>query len=240
MPFDARSQLQKLCRLFRIEAIPPGSPIYRDKLLRGPTVSTSPQPSPADRTRAPQPRMRHAIWMQAAKRRSPSENPSASPQRLCGIGENPKKRGLALRNLASEVAAVLHRVLWKMRFSDSKECTTLRLTVRGGPSRERQMLWAIVSIACIGILLGLRLLRVATIFAASLVLAVASTPLMLLLTEWSLLKSAGFLFVLVSVLQCGYLLGAAIASSQAHSRSPANVGLRPIHRPGRDEVPRIR
>lgn len=81
------------------------------------------------------------------------------------------------------------------------------------------MLWAIVSVASIGILLGLWF-RVASILAASLILAVASTALLPLLTEWSLLMAVGFLFVLLSALQCGYLVGAAIAS-QARARSPA-------------------
>jgi hypothetical protein len=102
------------------------------------------------------------------------------------------------------------------------------------------MLWAIVSIACIGILFGLRLLRVATVLVVSFALAVSCAPLMLLLTEWSLLKAAVFIVAFVSVLQGGYLVGAAIACSQAHTRSPTNIGLRPVRGHGRDGLPRIR
>ena len=85
--------------------------------------------------------------------------------------------------------------------------------------RNRWMLWAIVSAACVGILLGLWL-RVASVVAASLILAVVSTPLLPLFTEWSLLIAVGFLFALLSALQCGYLVGAVIACSQnSHSVS---------------------
>jgi hypothetical protein len=101
------------------------------------------------------------------------------------------------------------------------------------------MLWAIVSVACVGILLGLWL-RVASVIAASLILAVVSTPLLPLFTEWSLLKAVGFLFALLSALQCGYLVGAVIACSQMRSRSPANIDLQPVRRPGRNQLPRVR
>lgn len=101
------------------------------------------------------------------------------------------------------------------------------------------MLWAIVSVACIGILLGLRL-RVASVVAASIILAVVSTPLLPLFTEWSLLKAVGFVFALLSALQCGYLVGAVIACSQTRTQSSANIGLQPVRRPGRNELPRVR
>ena len=99
------------------------------------------------------------------------------------------------------------------------------------------MLLALVSVVCIGILLGLWL-RAASVLAASLVLAVASTVFLPLLTEWSLLKAAGFLFALLSALQCGYLVGAAIAFGQ--TRTPADVGLQEVRRPGRNELHTIR
>ena len=59
------------------------------------------------------------------------------------------------------------------------------------PRWEGRMFLAIVSVACMGILLGLWL-RAASVLAASLVLAVASTVFLPLLTEWSPLKAAGF------------------------------------------------
>ena len=101
------------------------------------------------------------------------------------------------------------------------------------------MLWAIVSVACIGILLGLRL-RVASVVAASIVLAVASTALLPLLTEWSLPVAAGFLVAQLSALQFGYLVGAVIACSQTLTRSQAKIDLQPVRRPGRNELPRVR
>ena len=97
------------------------------------------------------------------------------------------------------------------------------------------MLWAIVSVACVGILLGLWL-RVASVVAASIVLAAVSTVLLPLLTEWSLLAAAGFLFALLSSLQLGYLAGAVIACSQTRTRSQANVDLQPVRRPGPQRV----
>jgi hypothetical protein len=101
------------------------------------------------------------------------------------------------------------------------------------------MLLSIVSVVCIGVLLGLRL-RVASILAASVVLVMVSAVLMPLFTEWSLLNAVGFLFVLLSVLQCGYLVGAFIAFNQTRTRSAGNVGLEPVGRLGSDELPRMR
>ena len=101
------------------------------------------------------------------------------------------------------------------------------------------MLWAIVSVACIGILLGLRL-RVASVVAASIVLAVASTALLPLLTEWSLPVAAGFLVAQLSALQFGYLVGAVIACSQTRTRPQANIDLQPVRRPDRNDLPRVR
>ena len=101
------------------------------------------------------------------------------------------------------------------------------------------MLWAIVSVACIGILLGLRL-RVASVVAASIILAVVTTALLPWLTEWSLLGGLGLVFALLSALQCGYLLGAVIALSQARARSPDDVGLQRVGRTGPNELTRAR
>jgi hypothetical protein len=90
------------------------------------------------------------------------------------------------------------------------------------------MLWTILSVACIGILLGLWL-RAASVVAASFLLVVISTTLLPVLAGWSLLKLAGTLFVLLSALQCGYLVGAIIASSKTRTRCAANAARR---RPG--------
>ena len=100
------------------------------------------------------------------------------------------------------------------------------------------MLWSIVSVACVGIFLGLRL-HVLSVVAASIVIALASTALLPLLTEWSFLRAAGFLFALLGALQYGYLVGAVIAW-QTRTRSPADIDLRPVRRPGRNELPRVR
>ena len=101
------------------------------------------------------------------------------------------------------------------------------------------MLLSMVSVICIGVVLGL-LLRVASILAASVVLVIVSAILLPLLTEWSLLNAVEFLFVLLSVLQCGYLVGAVIAFNQRRARSPGNVGLRPVGRLGSDGLPTMR
>ena len=81
------------------------------------------------------------------------------------------------------------------------------------------MLWAILSVASVGIFLGLSF-RAASIVGASIVLAGVSTVLLPLLTEWSLLLSVGVVFALLTALQGGYLVGALI-SSQARARSSA-------------------
>jgi hypothetical protein len=64
------------------------------------------------------------------------------------------------------------------------------------------------------------------------VLAMVSAALLSLLIDWSLLTTVGFVFALLSALQCGYLLGAIVALSQTRAKSPGNVG-------SRNEVPRM-
>jgi len=83
------------------------------------------------------------------------------------------------------------------------------------------MFWAILSVTCIGILLGLRL-RVASVLAASLLLVVMSTAFLPLLAGWSLLEVMGVIFLLLSALQCAYLVGAIVAF-KTRSRSAANA-----------------
>jgi hypothetical protein len=91
------------------------------------------------------------------------------------------------------------------------------------------MLWLIVSAASTGILLGLWL-RVPSVLAASLLVAVASAVLVPLLTEWSLLTGMAFVFVLLGALQFGYLAGALIAVGHKRTRSQAHSSLPPIVR----------
>src|SRR5215813_9644382 len=82
------------------------------------------------------------------------------------------------------------------------------------------MLWlaSITSVISVGVLFGLWL-RVPSVFAASLVLALITVIFVPLLTEWSLLTATMFLVSLQCALQCGYLLGLAIAFGQARVRS---------------------
>ena len=93
------------------------------------------------------------------------------------------------------------------------------------------MLWlaSIASVVSVGILLGLRL-RVPSVFAASLVLAVLTLVFVPLLTEWSLAAAVAFLIALLCALQCGYLVGLAIAFGQTRVRSSSSVGLPPVGR----------
>ena len=97
------------------------------------------------------------------------------------------------------------------------------------------MLWWIVFLTSIGILLGLWL-RVGSVLAASLLVAIIGTPLLALLTDRSALATVAFLFILLMALQGGYLVGAVIAAfSQGRAKSPLSAHLRP--RLGRDKVP---
>jgi len=93
------------------------------------------------------------------------------------------------------------------------------------------MLWlaSIASVVSVGIVLGLRL-RVPSVFAASLVLAVATVVFVPVLTEWSMGTMVVFLVALLCALQCGYLVGLAIAFGQTRVRSSDSVGLPPVGR----------
>src|SRR5215510_4597150 len=93
------------------------------------------------------------------------------------------------------------------------------------------MLWlaSIASVVSIGIVLGLRL-RVPSVFAASVVLACLTLVFVPLLTEWSLMTMVLFLIALLCALQCGYLLGLAIAFGPMRVRSSSGVGLPPVGR----------
>src|SRR5262245_48866785 len=103
------------------------------------------------------------------------------------------------------------------------------------------MYWVILSAACIGIFLGLRL-RVASVLAVSFLLAVINMASLPLLAGWSLLKVTVFLFALLSALQCGYLVGAIFIFSKRRSRSidrvPAySLGSRTGHALGASLLP---
>jgi len=76
---------------------------------------------------------------------------------------------------------------------------------------------------------------VASVLAASLLLVVISTAFLPLLAGWSLLKVVGVVFLLLSALQCGYLVGAIVAyktrtpsAANAAGRRPAGFGYEPF------------
>ena len=65
---------------------------------------------------------------------------------------------------------------------------------------------AIITAAGAGALLGLALLRIPAVFAASIVLAVTAVVLMRL-GRWLLLETIAYTFMLLAALQCSYLIG---------------------------------
>jgi len=67
------------------------------------------------------------------------------------------------------------------------------------------MLWLLITVAGMGVLLGLWL-RVPSVAAVS--AALVPTPVLLItLKQWPLLEAIGFLFLLLTILQIGYLVG---------------------------------
>jgi len=79
------------------------------------------------------------------------------------------------------------------------------------------MLWQLVTSGILGVLLGLWL-RVPAILAAAVPLVVI-TALLMTPRHWSLLEAVGFMFMLVTVLQIGYLIG--LLMSLAWTRAPS-------------------
>jgi hypothetical protein len=68
------------------------------------------------------------------------------------------------------------------------------------------MLWLFITASGAGMLLGLGQLRVATLIAASVALAVTALVL-LRLGQWPLLEAILYTFMLLITLQCSYLAG---------------------------------
>jgi hypothetical protein len=67
------------------------------------------------------------------------------------------------------------------------------------------MLWLLIAVAGTGFLFGLWL-RVPSIVGVS--AALVPTPVLLItLKQWPLLEAIGFLFLLLTILQIGYLVG---------------------------------
>jgi hypothetical protein len=86
------------------------------------------------------------------------------------------------------------------------------------------MLWLLVTASVLGILLGLWL-RVSSLLGASIALVVTSAILMTL-GQWSLLQAIGFIYLLLSMLQVGYLVGLLFSGARtrlASRQSPLKV-----------------
>ena len=102
------------------------------------------------------------------------------------------------------------------------------------------MLWlaSITSVLSVGVVLGLWL-RVPSVLAASLVLALITAIFVPLVTEWSLLTAVVFLIALQCALQCGYLVGLAVAFGHTRVRSSDGSGLPRVARhPSQSTGPR--
>ena len=89
------------------------------------------------------------------------------------------------------------------------------------------MIWLIAVGGGIGVLLGLLTVQVYAVAVAS-VAVVLLTWAIVPFAEWSLLLTIAFMFVLVSALQCGYLVGVAL-SLRANSSKAANTILKSSH-----------
>ena len=71
------------------------------------------------------------------------------------------------------------------------------------------MLWLVIAVAGTGVLFGLWL-RVPALLAIS--AALVPIPVLLItLQQWSVLKAIAFLFLLLTILQIGYLIGLVLA-----------------------------
>jgi hypothetical protein len=73
------------------------------------------------------------------------------------------------------------------------------------------MLWLFILAAGVGVLLGLALLRVLAVFAASVALGVTSVVWMIH-GQWHLLGAIVLAFILLATFQCSYLLGLIFSS----------------------------
>ena len=73
------------------------------------------------------------------------------------------------------------------------------------------MLWLFIAAAGAGVLLGLALLRVLAIFAASVALGVTAVVWMIY-GQWPLLGAIVYAFMLLATFQCSYLVGLIFSS----------------------------
>jgi energy-converting hydrogenase Eha subunit A len=85
------------------------------------------------------------------------------------------------------------------------------------------MLLLFIAAAGAGVLLGLALLRVLAVFAASVALGVTAVVWMIL-GQWPLLGAIVYAFMLLATLQCSYLVGLIFSSPARKFRMK-----RPIH-----------
>jgi len=90
------------------------------------------------------------------------------------------------------------------------------------------MLWLCITAAGAGALLGLALMRVVAVFAASVTLAVSAVVLMRL-GQWTLLEAIVYTFMLLGTLQFSYLVG--FIFSSRWTRNTVTEGSR-VHRSG--------
>src|SRR5262245_10720567 len=93
------------------------------------------------------------------------------------------------------------------------------------------MLWLFIAAAGAGVLVGLALLRVLPVFAASVALGVSGVVWMLH-GQWPVLGAIVYAFMLLATFQCSYLVGLIFSSpckeaaSQEEAEPAIKVGLR--------------
>jgi len=73
------------------------------------------------------------------------------------------------------------------------------------------MLWLFITAAGAGVLLGLALLRILAVFAASVALCVTAVVWMIH-GQWPLLGTIAYAFMLLATFQCSYLVGLIFSS----------------------------
>jgi hypothetical protein len=89
------------------------------------------------------------------------------------------------------------------------------------------MLWLVVAAGGVGFVLGLCLFRLPAIVAASASLFFVCIGTALF-AQWELLASIGLAFVVVTILQCGYLAGLSVSWAWSRARARHTI-LRSSH-----------
>ena len=84
------------------------------------------------------------------------------------------------------------------------------------------MLWPIIAAGGVGLLLGLLIVRVHLVIAASMVLALTCGAVALL-AQWSILGGIASAFAHVAVLQVSYLGGVLFSSACPRAKAPQAV-----------------